>query len=290
MYKVLNITGDITHCGNMGHVICDFSKGCFLARKYGFDGINIDLHSDSTTSLAQKKELLDKYNLIPAAYGSPLKLYDSDSDEEFDQSLRVLEKDAISLKYLGCKIILCYLPPFAEHLNFYANFNQMSERLNKIKPVLEENGLKFALEFIGPTETRLHTKYDFIHTIDGVRCLIASSGLDGLAGFKLDVHHWAYSGAGLLDLKHLEVDSILYVELNDGLEGYDLFNMPEFTRELPMKTHVTNVSNFLGELIRKNYTGPICVEPWNEEIKKMPLEDAIQLVKNSLDTCLSSQL
>lgn len=288
MYTVLNTTGDITHCGNMGHVIGDFSKACFLARKYNFDGINIDLNSDST-SLAQKKELLEKYHLIPAAYGSPLRLYDSDTNEEFEQSLRVLEKEAKSLKYLGCKIILCYLPPFSEHLNFNANFNLMSERLRRIKPILEENGLKFALEFIGPTETRVHTKYDFIHTIDGVRCLIASSGLDGFAGFKLDVHHWANSGAGLLDLKHLEVDSILYVELNDGLEGYDLFSMPEFTRELPMKTHVTAVSSFLCELIRKNYIGPICVEPWNEEIKKMPLEDAIQIVKKSLDVCLSTQ-
>lgn len=248
------------------------------------------MNSDSSTSLEQKKELLEKYQLIPAAYGSPLKLYESDTDEEFEQSVRVLQKEAKSLKYLGCKVILCYLPPFAEHLNFNANFTLMSERLKRIKPILEENELKFALEFIGPTETRVHTKYDFIHTIDGVRCLIASSGLDGLAGFKLDVHHWANSGAGVLDLKHLELDSILYVELNDGLEGYDIFSMPEFTRELPMKTHVTDISSFLGELSRKNYKGPICVEPWNEELKKMPLEDAIRIVKKSLDCCLPTHL
>ena len=41
-----------------------------------------------------------------------------------------------------------------------------------------------------PTETRIHSKYDFIHTIDGVRCLISAADLYQNAGFKLDIHHW----------------------------------------------------------------------------------------------------
>jgi sugar phosphate isomerase/epimerase len=182
--------------------------------------------------------------------------------------------------------MLCYLPPFAEKLNFNDNFLLVRDRLKKVKPLLQAYGLKLGLEFIGPTETRLHSKYDFIHTIDGVRCLIASADLYGLAGFKLDVHHWENSGAGLLGLKHLDIDYVLYVELNDGKIGYDRFTIPEFARELPLATHVTHVIEFLSELAKKDYAGPVTVEPWNEAIQQMGLEEAIKIVKASLDTVL----
>lgn len=286
MYSVLNVSGDTKHCGNLGHVVDDFAQACSLAKKYGFQGINIDVKNDDLFSLEEKKELLAEFGLIPAASGSPLKLYENNTLQEFEESLKVFEKEAKSLQFLGCRVVLCYVPPFSEQLNFNDYFILFSNRLKKIKSILGDHELKLGLEFIGPTETRLHSHYDFIHTIDGVRSLIASADLYGLAGIKLDIHHWANSGAGLLDLKHLDREYILYVELNDGLKGYDIFHMPEFTRELPSTTGTSDLNGFLSELKEKNYEGPICIEPWNEEIKNMSLEKAIKTVKDSLDTVL----
>ena len=159
------------------------------------------------------------------------------------------------------------------------------KRLNLLKDILIDNNIKIAFEFIGPTETRIHSKYDFIHTIDGVRCLISASDLYQYAGFKLDIHHWQHSGASLLDLQHLDLNYILYLELNDGLIGYNQFTIPEFKRTLPLETGVNNVHGFLMTLYQKGFRGPVAVEPWNEELASITLEEAIKKSKQSLDNC-----
>jgi sugar phosphate isomerase/epimerase len=179
------------------------------------------------------------------------------------------------------------LPPFSDDLNFNDRFIRTVERLRRLAPILRHYDIRIGFEFIGPTETRRDTKYDFIHTMDGTRALIASAGLYGHAGYKLDVHHWQHSGAGLLDLHHCDLEYLLYVELNDGLPGYDSQTMPEFTRELPLTNGVNDVAGFLRALDRKGYRGPVVVEPWNQRIKDLPVEDAIATVKDALDRCLS---
>ncbi len=36
----------------------------------------------------------------------------------------------------------------------------------------------------------------------------------------------------------------MYIELNDSLAGYNIHNMPEFDREIPLSTGVTQFLNF----------------------------------------------
>ncbi|MDJ0599832.1 MAG: TIM barrel protein [Crocosphaera sp.] len=285
MYSVLNITDDITHCGNIGHVVNDFTTICNLAHQYDFKGINIDFRYLNSLSLPEGKELLERLNLKPVAFDFPVKLFAD--QQEFEQSLSEFESVAKKAHEIGCQLTLCYLPPFSNDLNFNDRFIQTSNRLKQLKYILKRYEIKIGFEFIGPTETRRNTKYDFIHTIDGTRALIASAELYGYGGFKLDVHHWQNSGASLLDLHHLDLEYILYLELNDGLAGYDIFTIPEFKRELPYQTGVTNVKDFLTLLYEKGYQGPVVVEPWNQTIKNMSLDKAIQTVKNSLDYCLA---
>lgn len=285
MYPILNLTDPWGHCGNIGHVVNDFQKICHLAHKYEFAGINIDLSSPDTSNTSECRELLNQLNLKPVSFSCLVKLFDS--QKEFEESLAEFEVHAQKANEIGCKLTLCYLLPFANDLNFNDRFIQTSDRLREIKPILEKNDIKIGFEFIGPTETRRNTKYDFIHTIDGTRALIASAGLYGYGGYKLDVHHWQNSGAGLLDIHHMDLEYIFYIELNDGLPGYDIFNIPEFERELPLATGVTKVEDFLKALYKKGYRGPIAVEPWNQKIKDMPLDEAVQAVRDSLEKSIS---
>jgi sugar phosphate isomerase/epimerase len=77
-------------------------------------------------------------------------------------------------------------------------------------------------------------RFDFIHTLDGIRALIAAANSQHCVGIKLDAFHWYTSGAGLLDIEKLSPEEVVYVEINDGLKGdYDRFTLPEFQRELP---------------------------------------------------------
>lgn len=287
MYPILNLTapiGTLNHCGHIGHIVNDFEKICNLAHQHQFEGINIDLTVPNPLIISECKQLLSQLNLKPVSFGIPVNLFGS--QKEFEENLPEFELQAKQANEIGCHLTLCYLPPFADDRNFNDLFIQTSNRLRELKPTLEKYDIKIGFEFIGPTETRRTTKYDFIHTIDGTRALIASAGLYGYGGFKLDVHHWQNSGAGLLDIHHLDLEYILYVELNDGLPGYDIFNIPEFERELPLTTGVTKIEDFLQALDRKGYRGPVAVEPWNHKIKNIPLEEAVKTVKQSLDKCL----
>ncbi|MCX4028062.1 sugar phosphate isomerase/epimerase [Endozoicomonas sp. SM1973] len=289
MYSVLNVTDDITHCGNLGHVVNEVELACKLASSYGFDGINLDIARliQKRFTVTDVKQLLGEYQLRPAAFSLDVDMYCRHSEQDYLKSLHTFAEQAAFAHQVGSDAALFYIPPFSDNLSFNDYFQLMVKRLKQLKPILIEHKIKIGFEFIGPVETRLTTHYDFIHTIDGVRALIASADLYGYAGFKLDVHHWQYSGAGLLDLKHLDTEYIVYVELNDALNGYHLFNMPEFTRELPLVTGVTDISGFIQSLKSKGYEGPVTVEPWNDVIKKMPLQEAIQTVKHSLDQCIA---
>lgn len=287
MYSVLNISKDYDAnnskmSSTIGHEEDDFLESCKLAYKYKYKGINIDLERPKYP-VTTIKEFLKDFGLLATSFHFTAKL--TGTDLEFNDSLKIFSKQAEDANKLGCEIALNYLPPFSNFLNFDSLFNLYVKRLKLIKNILVENNIKIAFEFIGPTETRTHSKYDFIHTIDGVRALISASELYQYAGFKLDIHHWQHSGASLLDLQHLDLEYILYLELNDGLKGYNSFTIPEFKRTLPLKTGVNDIQGFLSALYKKGFRGPVAVEPWNEELASLPLEKAIQISKQSLDNC-----
>lgn len=287
MYTVLNVTNDLTHCGHIGHVVDDFSHMCELASTYGFDAVNIDFLADSQMALAERKSILQHHGLRLGAFGLSIPLYSEHSDAEFRSGLQQFAQHAEWASVLGCKAVNAYLPPYSYVSGFDRHFKLFARRLSLLKPILQSCGLRLALEFIGPTETRKHATYDFVHTIDGVRCLIAAADLYGQAGFKLDIHHWQYSGAGLLDLRHIDPEYFVYVELNDALAGHDMFSMPEFQRALPLETGVTDIAGFMRVLHEKKYDGPVAVEPWSDFIKSLPLHEAIKAVKVALDKSIA---
>ena len=77
------------------------------------------------------------------------------------------------------------------------------------------------------------------------------------------------------------------VEVNDGLDGdYDRFTLPEFQRELPGATGTIDLTGMLRTLDTLGFDGPIVVEPWNEQLRKMSPSDAIEKTKIALDRCL----
>jgi sugar phosphate isomerase/epimerase len=285
MFSVLNVTDDTTHCGNIGHVVRDFHASCRLASRHGFRGVNVDLSPGVRLEADEYRRILTESGLRPVAFGFPANLFGTAA--EFEQSVPEFDVQSRLAAAIGCRLTLCYIPPFSTKLSFNDLFVQTVDRLRRLAPFLRRDGVHIGFEFIGPTETRRETPYDFIHTVDGTRALIAAAGIYGHAGFKFDVHHWRHSGAGLLDIHHCDPEYLLYVELNDGGGGHDAFTMPEFERELPLTTGVNDVADFLRALRRKGYRGPVAVEPWNQGIKDLPLEDAVRTVKRSLDRCLA---
>jgi sugar phosphate isomerase/epimerase len=291
--RTLNVTDapahtDEPHCGSIGHVL-PFPESCRLAEKFGFDAVNGDRAFLKANGPEKVSALLAQHNLKPAAFAFSAAFNACFSDAAFKKSLEGFEQDLSLGRQAGFKCCVGYVQPSSDSLNFHDHFRLLARRLKQVKKRLETYGVRLGLEFIGPTTMRLARRFDFIHTLDGLRSLIAAAGAENCVGLKLDAMHWHTSGGGLLDIEKRSPGEIVYVEINDGLGGeYDRFTLPEFERELPGETGVIDVAGMLGALDAIGFGGPVVVEPWNATLRAMAPSDAIEKVKRALDLSLKN--
>ena len=291
--RTLNVTDapahtDGPHCGSIGHVL-PFPESCGLAEKFGFDAVNADRSYLKEHGPAKVVGLLKQHNLRPAAFAFSAAFNACHTDADFEQSLEGFEQDLSLGRQAGFTCCVGYVQPSSDRFGFYDHFALLSSRLQRIKPLLETHEVRLGLEFIGPTTMRLRRKFDFIHTLDGLRALIAAASAENCVGFKLDAMHWYTSGGGLLDIEKLSAAEVVYVEINDGLKGdYDRFTLPEFERELPGVTGTIDVAGMLRTLDAVGFEGPLVVEPWNAELREMDPSDAAGKVKQTLDLSLKN--
>jgi len=289
--RTLNVTDapahtDDPHCGSIGHVL-PFPESCRMAEKFGFDAVNADRFYLKEHGLLQTINLLQQHNIKPAAFAFSAAFNGCYSDMQFEQSLTGFEQDLSLCREAGFQCCVGYVQPSSDTLNYYDHFALLSGRLKRIKPLLEAYDVRLGLEFIGPTTMRIQRKFDFIHTMDGLRSLIAAANAQNCVGFKLDTIHWYTSGAGLLNIEKLSPDEVVYVEINDGLKGnYDRFTLPEFQRELPGASGTIDIAGMLGKLDTLGFHGPVVVEPWNQQLREMSPGDAVEKVKLALDLSL----
>ncbi len=291
--RTLNVTDapahtEGPHCGSIGHVL-PFPESCALAEKFGFDAVNADRDFLKCHGPESVRQLLKTHRLEPGVFAFSAAFNAHFSDTEFKQSLAIFKKDLSLAKQAGFDRCVGFVQPSSNQFTFHKHFTLLRQRLQQVKPLLEAYGVQLGLEFIGPTTMRLTHKFDFIHTMDGIRSLIAAADAQSQVGFKFDSLHWYASGAGLLDIEKMAPEEIIYVEINDGLKGnYDRFTLPEFERELPGATGVIDLDGMLGKLDAIGFSGPVVVEPWNESLRNLPPSDAVRLVKEALDRSLKS--
>jgi sugar phosphate isomerase/epimerase len=258
-----------------------------LAQKYGFDAVNADRNFVREKGPLHAADLMKQHTIQPAAFAFSAAFNACYSDAEFEQSLTIFEKDLAACREAGFTCCVGYVQPSSNRLPYYEHFALLSQRLKHIKPLLEAHNVRLGLEFIGPTTMRVRRKFDFIHTMDGLRSLIAAASAQNRVGFKLDALHWYTSGAGVLNIEKLSPEEVVYVEINDGLKGdYDRFTLPEFQRELPSATGTINLVGMLQKLDAMGFQGPVVVEPWNAPLREMSPEEAVKKVKLALDSCL----
>ena len=289
--RTLNVTDapahtEAPHCGSIGHVLA-FPESCRLAEKFGYDAVNADRLFLKEHGPGQVARLLKQHHIKPGAFAFSAALNACYSDSAFEQSLTRFEQDLSLCREAGFTSCVGYVQPSSDTLSYYDHFALLLGRLKRIKPLLETYDVRLGLEFIGPTTMRVHRKFDFIHSMDGIRGLIAAANAQNRVGLKLDALHWYTSGAGLLDIEKLAPHEVVYVEINDGLKGnYDRFTLPEFQRELPGAVGTIDVAGMLGKLDAIGFDGPVVVEPWNQQLREMPPADAIAKAKLALDLSL----
>ena len=304
MLKTLNISDSPWACegynlGTCGHRADTFEEACALAQKHGFAATNLHVEFLREHGPKAVKAMLARYGLQPGAARFPVKLTDECTDAEFDASLRSFEEEAPLLAAAGYTVLAYHLLPWSQpatadaaELRFHPHFRAATTRLTRVAPVLAAHGLRVGLECIGAFGLRRCRKHDFVHTIEGVRCLIAAASAEASVGIKFDVFHWHVCGGLLGEIAKLDPSEIVYVELNDGVHPngrWDELEVPELHRELPGESgHIIDSPGALAVLEHIGYVGPVVVEPFNRALMALPIDAAVQKVSAALDATMAA--
>jgi sugar phosphate isomerase/epimerase len=282
MYKNLNP-------GALGHAL-PFDATCNFARQYNFPGVDLDLGYLGNIARAQSvdaaREWFAATGLRPASFGLSVAWREGDSDKAYAESLPRFVEEAKLAAALDCHRCATWVMPCSDALTYQQFFKRMTHRLKPVAEILKTYDIWLGLEFVGPATLRTGHKYDFIHTMDGMRALNAAIGT-GNMGLLLDCFHWYTAHGTVAEIEALPAEEVVYVHVNDGSAGRSPDEQIDNQRQMVGASGVIDIAGFLGALRKIGYDGPITVEPFSDALRKMTPEQAIAATSAALDRVMS---
>lgn len=253
-----------------------------LVVKYGYEGINFDIEKESAAfSPAEFTSLLEKNKLKNSGFSLPLEF--RQSREIYETGLKALRGYCEFAKKTGSTRCITWIMPFSDTLDYQSNFTLHRERLTPVAKLLEEYGIRFGLEFVGPPSLRRGKAHEFIHDLEGLTELMNAIGTRNM-GYLLDVFHWDLAGQSFEDFKKVPGnDSVVMAHINDVPAGLSNDEQQDQIRELPGATGVLRIGEFLRGLQNLKYDGPVLVEPFNKPLRALPFDEAVSRAKASMD-------
>jgi sugar phosphate isomerase/epimerase len=253
------------------------------AVKYGFDSITPDLGEFENKSSAEIREWVVTMKEKGIRYGScGLPVEFRRDEDRFQKDLARLPKQASVLKQLSVKRIATWIPPGHRELTYLQNFEQHKRRLREVAKVLKDNGIRLGLEFVGPRTSRARSRFPFICTQLGMMELAEAIGT-GNVGLLLDSWHWYTSHGTVEELLQLSNKDVIHVHVNDAPSGIPVDEQIDNRRRLPVTTGVIDLKGFINALVKIGYDGPVECEPFDQELRKMEDNAALQKTIAALD-------
>ncbi|MGH9673055.1 MAG: TIM barrel protein, partial [Bryobacteraceae bacterium] len=77
------------------------------------------------------------------------------------------------------------------------------------------------------------------------------------------------------DLLSLKKEEIVSVDINDAPAGIPVDQQVDNRRELPLATGVIDLAAFLNAIHKLGWEGPVRVEPFSAELRKLSPEQAV---------------
>jgi sugar phosphate isomerase/epimerase len=245
------------------------------AARHGFDVIDADRASLAALSAA---EMRDK-NVGWGPAGLPVDFRHDDAG--FGQGIAALPDYARTLQQAGVTRVTTWLSPASNDLTYIGNFRVHVLRLREIARILNDRGVRFGLEYVGPKTAWASQRYPFVHTMREMKELLAEINQSN-AGFVLDSWHWYNSHETKQDILSLRNHDIVSVDLNDAPARIPIDAQVDNRRELPAATGVIDINAFLGGLEQIGYDGPVRAEPFNEAVRTMPFDECLTATMNAL--------
>lgn len=251
-----------------------FPESVELATKHGFEGVDPDadyLASLNDDALHRLLDDLQKRNLKFGAAGLPVE-FRKDS-ETFNSDLKKLPATAAVLQRAGIWRVNTWIMPCSDELTYLQNFRQHADRLRLCAQVLADHSQKLGLEYVSPRTLWRSQRNPFIHTMSEMKELLVAIGTDNL-GIQLDSWHWFNAQETQQDILTLRGQDVITIDLNDAPAGLTLDTYRDDHRELPAATGVIPVKQFLDALVQIGYDGPIQAEPFNADLRALPIDQA----------------
>lgn len=276
MYTVF----DANHFG----VTATFEEIVPLLRKYGITGIQVPTPFllDPEKGAEAAKLLRDnglRWSLLP----TPSDFYAEDvTDDAFDKALETLRHWADAGERMGVRHSCNHVWNGSHVREYQENFEWLSVRIRRVWRVLNDSGIRYGLEFLGPVPLRDSFRYPFFHTLSGILALADS--VDKSCGFVFDTYHW-YTGSdqeqGDLYLAAQQVNRMVNFHVNDGLPGRTREQQQDLERSLPLENGIIDAAAPYALFQKAGYAGPVMCEPMrplSANAAGRSLEEIVKLV------------
>ena len=283
MYKSLS-------AGNVNMNPNGFKQTLELARNHGFGAVSYSPESLKSEGIDtfQALDLMGQYGVIISDFGLPVQIKNKD---EFNKSFPSLEPAAKAAAKLGIHRSCTWMLSFSNDFGYAENFKFHTDMFRLISEVLNEYGILFGVEFLGPKPILNSGKYPFIHTLGQMLELCDAVGT-GNIGVLLDAHHCYCSGLkGGEFVKHIRNErDIVLVHLNDDRPDTPIEEIKDSPRYYPGEpgSGGNDLHGFMNALKQIKYTGPVVLEPFSEVLKNIKDDDKndkiAKIVSESIDS------
>jgi sugar phosphate isomerase/epimerase len=269
-------------CGALG-VKASQTEAIDYAARYGFDVVDADGRYLGDLAQADLTRLLDSMkakNIGWAMAGFPTEFRKDDA--AFSESIKTLPAYAAGVERAGVKRVTTWISPNSADLTYMQNLRTHARRLREAAGILNDHGIRFGMEYVGPKTSWSTKRFPFVHSMAEMKELMAEIDRPNV-GFVLDSWHWYTAGETKKDLLTLRGDQVVSVDLNDAPAGIPVDQQMDGKRELPAATGVIDAASFLGALQAIGYDGPVRAEPFNDAVRKMAPAEALTATKAAID-------
>jgi sugar phosphate isomerase/epimerase len=267
--------------GHLG-VRANSQQALDYAVKYGFAGIAPNEGEFENKSAGEIGQWLAAMKDKGIRYGAAgLSVEFRGSDEKFRGDFAQYPKRAALLKQLGVTRVATWILPGSNELTYLENFKQHEKRLREAAKVLHDNGIRLGLEFVGPRTSRSRFRYPFACAQRDMMELVSAIGT-GNVGLLVDSWHWYTSHGTVEELMQLSNKDIVHVHVNDAPAGVKVDEQIDSRRGLPATTGVIDMKGFINALVKIGYDGPVEVEPFDQDLRKLEPDAAVRKTAESL--------
>ena len=278
--------GKVKFYKNLGHghigVKANQRQALEYAVKYGFAGITPNPGEFEGKSAAEIREWVAAMKEKGVRYGSGgLPVEFRQDEDRFKKDLSNLPKQAGLLKQLGVNRVATWILPGHNELTYLQHFELLKTRFGEVAKVLKDYDIRLGLEFVGPRTSRERFRFAFACTQIDMMELVNAIGEPNV-GLLLDSWHWYTSHGTVEELLRLSNKDIVHVHVNDAPTGVEVDKQVDNRRALPVTTGVIDMKGFINALVKIGYDGPVECEPFDQELRKMDPDAALQKTSESL--------